>query len=83
MNDQELVKRLQCGHGEWANEMTVIGCNPFRAVHPNRCGWEPEGLSTFFSLGRKKQEGKNGRNAFGVGAKIQFSEKNILGFGAL
>lgn len=23
MNDQELVKRLQCGHGEWANEMTV------------------------------------------------------------
>ena len=29
------------------------------------------------------QEGKNGRNAFRTGAKIHFSEKNILGLGAL
>ena len=27
--------------------------------------------------------GKNGRNAFWTGAKIHFSEKNILGLGAL
>ena len=24
MKDQELVKKLQVGHGEWANEMTVV-----------------------------------------------------------
>ena len=29
------------------------------------------------------EEGKNGRNAFPTGAKIRFSEKNILGLGAL
>ena len=29
------------------------------------------------------EEGKNGRNAFQTGAKIHFSEKNILGLGAL
>ena len=28
------------------------------------------------------EEGKNGRNAFPTGAKIHFSEKNILGLGA-
>ena len=33
MNDQELVKRLQCGHGEWANEMTVVGCNLFKGLY--------------------------------------------------
>ena len=29
------------------------------------------------------EKGKNGRNAFQTGAKIYFSEKNILGLGAL
>ena len=29
------------------------------------------------------EEGKNGRNAFSTGAKIHFSEKHILGLGAL
>ena len=29
------------------------------------------------------EEGKHGRNAFQTGAKIHFSEKNILGSGAL
>ena len=29
------------------------------------------------------EKGKNGRNAFRTGAKIYFSEKNILGLGAL
>ena len=29
------------------------------------------------------EEGKNGRNAFPTGAKIRFSEKNILGLGTL
>ena len=29
------------------------------------------------------ERGKNGRNAFRTGAKIYFSEKNILGLGAL
>ena len=24
MKDKELVKKLQAGHGEWANEMTVV-----------------------------------------------------------
>ena len=28
------------------------------------------------------EEGQNGRNAFRTGAKIHFSEKNILGLGA-
>ena len=29
------------------------------------------------------EKGKNGRNAFRTGAKMYFSEKNILGLGAL
>ena len=29
------------------------------------------------------EDGKNGRNAFRIDAKIHFSEENILGLGAL
>ena len=27
MKDKELVKKLQVGHGEWADEMTVVSIN--------------------------------------------------------